>query len=144
MCKVQRDSVTTYFVLIGYSQYSELGCLVLNTCIAVGLSTSEFANCSSVHRFTCCERGLNRLRISLIESSGTPFFAATVRPAVETEAAGVAFILNTGWTKKRGHRLMTIILSILNRFKKFFTGRFLGKFAVKWISKSHRILHIIL
>jgi len=31
---------------------------------------------------------------------------------------------------------MTIILSILNRFKKlFFAGRFLGKFAVKWISE---------
>ena len=29
----------------------------------------------------------------------------------------------------------TIILSILNRFKKCFTGIFLGKFAVKWISK---------
>jgi len=30
---------------------------------------------------------------------------------------------------------MTIILSSLNRFKNFFTGRFLGKFAVKWILK---------
>jgi len=31
---------------------------------------------------------------------------------------------------------MTTILSILNRFKNFFfTGRFLGKFAVKWISE---------
>jgi len=30
---------------------------------------------------------------------------------------------------------MTIILSILNQFKKFFTGRFHGKLAVKWISK---------
>ena len=30
---------------------------------------------------------------------------------------------------------MTIILSVLNCFKNFFTGRFLGKFAVKWISK---------
>ena len=31
---------------------------------------------------------------------------------------------------------MTIILSILNRFKKFlFSGRFLGKFVVKCISK---------
>ena len=40
----------------------------------------------------------------------------------------------TGWAKKRGHRLMTIILSSLNRFTKFFTGKFLGKFAVK-ISK---------
>ena len=33
-----------------------------------------------------------------------------------------------------GHRLMTIILSNLNRFTIFFTGRFLSKFAVKWIS----------
>jgi len=39
-----------------------------------------------------------------------------------------------GGPKKRGYELMTIILSNLNRFKKF-TGRFLGKFAVKWILK---------
>jgi len=39
-----------------------------------------------------------------------------------------------GWPKKRGHRLMTIILSNLNRLK-IFTGRFLSKFAVKWILK---------
>jgi len=37
--------------------------------------------------------------------------------------------------QKWGHRLMTIILSNLNRSKKFFTGRFLSKFAVKWILK---------
>jgi len=39
-----------------------------------------------------------------------------------------------GWAKKRGHRLITIIL---NRLKIFFTGRFLGKCAVrpKWIFK---------
>ena len=37
--------------------------------------------------------------------------------------------------QKRDHRLMTIILSILNRFEYFFTGKSLGKFAVKWISK---------
>jgi len=30
---------------------------------------------------------------------------------------------------------MTIILSILNRFKQNVTERFLGKIAVKWISK---------
>ena len=30
---------------------------------------------------------------------------------------------------------MTIILSNLNRFQKKFTGRFLGKFAVKWTLK---------
>jgi len=39
----------------------------------------------------------------------------------------------TGWDKKRGHRLMTIIRSHLNRFTNFFTGTFLSKFAVKWI-----------
>jgi len=50
----------------------------------------------------------------------------------------------TGWAKKRGRRLMTIILSNLNRLKKF-TGRFLSKFAVKWIfKKSHRTLHVLL
>ena len=30
---------------------------------------------------------------------------------------------------------MTILLSYLNRLQKKFTGRFLGKFAVKWILK---------
>ena len=35
--------------------------------------------------------------------------------------------------RKRGHRLLTIILSNLNRFTKFFTERFLGIFAVKKI-----------
>jgi len=30
---------------------------------------------------------------------------------------------------------MTIILSIRNRFRNVFTGRFLGKLAVKWMSK---------
>jgi len=37
--------------------------------------------------------------------------------------------------QKRSHRLMTIIPSVLNRFKNFFNGRFFGKFAVKLISK---------
>ena len=40
-----------------------------------------------------------------------------------------------GGPKKRGHRLTTIILSNLNRFTKFFTERFLGKFAVKCVVK---------
>jgi len=35
----------------------------------------------------------------------------------------------------QGHGLVTIILSNLNRFINFFTGRFLGKFAVKRILK---------
>jgi len=41
----------------------------------------------------------------------------------------------TGWAKKAGHGLMTIILSNLKRFKKVFTGRFLGKFSIKWTLK---------
>jgi len=40
----------------------------------------------------------------------------------------------TGWAKKAGHRLTTIIWSNLKRLKKF-TGKFYGKFAVKWILK---------
>ena len=39
-----------------------------------------------------------------------------------------------GGPKKRGHRLVSIILSNLNRLKKV-TGKFLGKFAIKWILK---------
>jgi len=46
----------------------------------------------------------------------------------------------TGWAKKRGHRLMTIILSNLNRFKKNLIKRFLGKFAIKRILKI--LLHL--
>ena len=42
--------------------------------------------------------------------------------------------LSTGEAKKVGQRLMTIILSNLNRLT-FFTERFLGKFVVKWIFK---------
>jgi len=38
---------------------------------------------------------------------------------------------------------MTIILSILNRFKQNFTERVLGKIAVKWISKiPPRLAHV--
>jgi len=45
--------------------------------------------------------------------------------------------MRTGWTKKRGHKLMAIILSNLNRFTNFFHEkiRFLGKFAAKWLLK---------
>jgi len=35
--------------------------------------------------------------------------------------------------QKRGHKLITIILSNFNRFTIFFTRRFLDKFAVKYI-----------
>ena len=37
-----------------------------------------------------------------------------------------------------------IILSNLNRFKKIFTGIFLGKFAVKCILKTYRTVHMLL
>jgi len=42
------------------------------------------------------------------------------------------YFLDRVGQKKQGH--MTIILSNFNRFKKS-TGRFLGKFAVKWTLK---------
>jgi len=41
--------------------------------------------------------------------------------------------IQTAWAKKRGHRLMTIILSILTDLRIFFTERFLVKLAVKWM-----------
>jgi len=50
---------------------------------------------------------------------------------------GGAFLAySTGWAKKRPqtHDHKIIILSNLNRFTIFFTGRFLSKYAVKWIS----------
>jgi len=48
-----------------------------------------------------------------------------------------------GGPKKRGHRLMTILPSNLNRFKKNISGRFLGKFAVQWILKiPPRLAHV--
>jgi len=43
--------------------------------------------------------------------------------------------MHAGWAKKVGYRLMSVILSNLNRFKKFFTGTFFGKFVVKRILK---------
>jgi len=48
-----------------------------------------------------------------------------------------------GGPKKMGHRL-TAILSNLNRFKKsFFTGRFPGKFVVRWILQiSPHLAHV--
>jgi len=52
---------------------------------------------------------------------------------VNTPVEKYVFTLQ-GAPKKRGHRLMTASLSILNRFRIFFTGRFLGKFSVKWMS----------
>ena len=44
-----------------------------------------------------------------------------------------------GGPKKWGHRLITIILSTLNRFKKI-TERFPVKFVLKWILKI--LLHL--
>jgi len=45
-------------------------------------------------------------------------------------------LTSTRWAKRaRPHRLMTAILSNLNRFKIVFSGRFPCKFAVKWMFK---------
>ena len=60
---------------------------------------------------------------------------ATVTVASDRLAACCCHLANIqGGPKKRGHGLLTIILSNVNRFKKI-TGRFLSKFAVKWILK---------
>jgi len=40
-----------------------------------------------------------------------------------------------GGPKKRGHRLLTVILSKLSDLRSVFAGRFLGKFAVKLMLK---------
>jgi len=48
-----------------------------------------------------------------------------------------------GRPKKWGHKLMTIILSNVNRFTHFFTERFLGKFAVNWLLKIPPLLAYI-
>jgi len=42
---------------------------------------------------------------------------------------------STGWAKKWGNKRMSLILSSINRFTLFFTGRPLGKFAVNWLLK---------
>jgi len=49
------------------------------------------------------------------------------------------------WAKKRGHRLVTTILSILNRFKNFFSLEdFLVNLQLNGYQKSHRTLHMLL
>jgi len=46
----------------------------------------------------------------------------------------------TGLAEKWDHKVMAITLSNLDRFSFFFAGRFLGKFAVKWILKVPLLL----
>jgi len=46
--------------------------------------------------------------------------------------------------KKRGNRLITIILSNFNRFTQFFTERFMINLQLKAYLKSHRTLHMLL
>jgi len=49
------------------------------------------------------------------------------------------------WAKKRGHRLVTTILSILNRFKNFFSLEdSLVNLQLNGYQKSHRTLHMLL
>jgi len=49
----------------------------------------------------------------------------------------------TGWAKKVRPQLMAIILSNRNRFSIFFTGQFLGKFAVKSLLKIPQYLSYV-
>ena len=55
------------------------------------------------------------------------------------------YSLYTGWAKKQGHRRMTIILSILNRFKNFFSLEdSLVNLQLNLYQKSRRILYMLL
>jgi len=76
-------------------------------------------------------------RILLVESFDCPHSLANSNQRIRIREKILEIfstVISTGRAKKRGHRLMTIILSNLNRFTNFFlTGRFLRKFAVKWI-----------
>jgi len=70
----------------------------------------------------------------------------SLRRRAQANAAAASYWLRrrraprpTRWFKKSIHKLMAIILSNLNRFT-FFTERFLGKFAVKWLLKIPRHL----
>ena len=54
-------------------------------------------------------------------------------------------IYTTRWAKKRGHRLVTIILSILNRFKIFFSLEdALVNLQLNGYQNSHRTVHMLL
>ena len=57
------------------------------------------------------------------------------KETVELSNAANGKLIIEGGRKKQGHKFMTIILSNLNWLKKIFTGRFLGKFAIKQILK---------
>jgi len=53
--------------------------------------------------------------------------------------------LYTEWAKKRGHRLMTVILPILDRFKNFFSLEdFLVNLQLNGYQKSQHTLHMLL
>ena len=68
----------------------------------------------------------------MLDDAATPSSTATRHVSLLVVLLALKPKTYTGWAKKRGHTLMTIILSNLNRFLKLFTGRFLGKFVVKW------------
>jgi len=80
------------------------------------------------------------MSVSQPNSTDVPTVAFTlvgVVGRIDPATASSAYSLNLNYTvgqKNRGHRLTTIILSNLNRFKEF-TGRFLGRLVVKWILK---------
>jgi len=56
MSKVQRYVTSTYFILIGYRHCSELGRVVLNTCVPKGLfreNNLQFVVCKRFDWFAC-------------------------------------------------------------------------------------------
>jgi len=69
---------------------------------------------------SAAEWGLNRATSTTVEVRISSSFSRTVLQHCTIQ----------GGPNKRGHKLMAIILSNLNDFYNFLTGRFLGKFAV--------------
>jgi len=63
-------------------------------------------------------------------------FYKSVTPKQALSRVTVSLTVYRVGQKKRGDRLITIILSNLNRLKKIFTERFRSKFVVKWILKN--------
>jgi len=82
------------------------------------------------------EKGpLNRCVLLLGRSSTESRSSSLSTSGIDTDVSPHHLLLPVDYLHGRGHRFTTVILSNLNRFRNIFTGRFLGKSALKWILK---------
>jgi len=79
----------------------------------VGLAASDLVGYLFVYLFSYL--------ISYLLTNLFVYFSYNMHSTITKRYRYFTSCLNTGWAKKRGHRLMTIILSNLNRFTKFFS-----------------------